>query len=269
MNTTDLREVGSIRLLDLEVISRLSGRDFLPYPFMFTQPSKFKLYDEYIEHAKSVLDRYNNGDLSIFQKCAVSYADADIRVECHVQYIPADTPNVRVVAYRLDQAGFLAKQRPDEDVIDFYELSPYLLGPAAAESATLKKPGSRSAIVIPEYRQLPRLFPEHAWKTPNNAQASVDVSILHATDDEPSGIEVPRAKVTAFGTVQSHWRPTRSWGIDRGKDFAVWIRIKDDGDYLYKCDFSEATPVTTPVLAERIDRLISEDIKTLRQFRKG
>jgi hypothetical protein len=269
MSTADLREVGSIGLLDLEIISKLSGRDFLPYPFMFTQPPKFKLYDEYFKYAKSVPDRYNNGDLRIFQKCAGSYADADIRVECHVQYIPADTPNVRVVAYRLDQAGFLAKQRPDEDVIDFYELSPYLLGPAVADSATLKKPGRRSGIVIPEYRQLPRLFPEHAWKTPNNAQASDDVSIHDATDGEPSGIEVPRAKVTAFGTVQSHWHPTRSWGIDRGKDFAVWIRIKDDGDYLYQPDFSEAKPMSRPMLAERIDRLISEDVKALRQFRNG
>jgi hypothetical protein len=269
MSTADLREVGSISLLDLDIISRIFGRDFLPYPFMFTLPSKFSLHDEYVEYARSVLDRFNDGDLRMFQECAGSYANADIRVECHVQYIPADTPSVRVVAFRLDQIGFLAKQRSDEDVIDIYELSPYLLGPAVAELVALKKPGRRSGIVIPEYRQLPILFPEHARETPNDAGASDDVSIHHATDDEPSGTKVPRAEVTAFGTVQSHWRPTRSWGIDRGKNFAVWVRIKDDGDYLYKPDFSEATPLTVLVLAERIDRLISEDIKVLRQFRNG
>jgi hypothetical protein len=266
MSTADLRALGSIDLLDLDIISRLSGRDFLPYPFMFTRPSKFSLQDEYAAYARSIPGRYNNGDLRIFQECAGAYANADIRVEYNLQYIPADTPTVRVIAYRLDQAGFLAKQRPNEDVIDFYELSPYLLGPAVAESAALKKPGRRSAIIIPEYRQLPRLFPEGAF-TSNNAGASDDFSIHQTTDGEPSGTQVPRAEVTAFGTVQSHWRPTRQWGIDHGKNFGVWVRIKDDGDYLYKPDFSAATPVATPVLAERIDRLISEDVKVLRQFR--
>jgi hypothetical protein len=273
MSTADLREVGSIDLLDLDIISRLSGRDFLPYPFMFTQPSTFSLHDEYVAYAKSVPDSYTNGDLRIFQECARSYANADIRVECNVQYIPTDTPNVRVVAYRLDQKGFLAKQRPDEDIIDFYELSPYLLGPAVAESVALKKPGRRSGIVIPEYAPsgtlFGKLFPECAGTPTNKAGPSDDVSIHQATDDEPTGTPVPRAEVSAFGTVQSHWRPTRSWGIDRGKNFAVWVRIKDDGEYLYKPDFSAATPVATPVLAERIDRLISEDVKAIRQFRSG
>jgi hypothetical protein len=269
MSTADLREVGSISLLDLDIISRFYGRDFLPFPFMFAQPPRFQWHDEYVEYATSVPDRFNHGDLRMFQECARVYANADIRVECHVQYIPADTPNVRVVAARCDQAGFLARQRSDDDVIDVYELSPYLLGPAVADSAALKKPGRRSGIVIPEYCQLPGLFPEHAWHTPSNAGASDDVSIHDATDGEPSGTNVPRAEVTAFGTVQSHWRPTRSWGIDRGKNFAIWLRIKDDGDYLYQPDFSQAKPMSRPMLAERIDRLISEDVKALRQFRNG
>jgi hypothetical protein len=256
MSTADLREVGNISLLDLDIISKFYGRDFLPYPFMFTQPSRFAWRDEYAEYARSVPDRYNNGDMRMFQACVRSYANADIRVECHVQYIPADTPSVRVVAYRLDQVGFLAKQRPDDDVIDVYELSPYLLGPAVAESVALKKPGRRSAIVIPEYA-----------RTPDNAGASDDVSIQHTIEGTRDAAEVARAEVTAFATVQTHWRPTRTWGLDRGKKFAVWVRIEDDGEYLYKPDFSEATPVTAPRLAKRIDRLVSEDVKALRQFR--
>ena len=259
MSTADLREVGSISLLDLDIISRFYGRDFLPFPFMFTQPPRFQWHDEYVEYATSVPDRFNHGDLRMFQECARVYANADIRVECHVQYIPADTPNVRVVAARCDQAGFLARQRSDLDVIDVYELSPYLLGQAVAESVALEKPGRRSVIVIPEYARVPT----------NNAADCDDFTIEHTLEGTRNTTEVPRAHVTAYGTVQSHWRPTRNWGIDPGKNSALWIRIKDDGDYLYKRDFSEATPVTTPVLAERIDRLISEDIKTLRQFRKG
>jgi EspG family len=258
MSTADLRKIGSIDLLDLDIISRFYGRDFLPYPFMFTQPSRFSWHDEYVEYARSVPDRFNHGDLAIFQECAGSYANADIRVECHVQYIPADTASVRVVAARRDQAGFLAKQRPDEDVIDVYEVSPYLLGPAVADSVALEKPGRRSAIVIPEYAPVSA-----------NADAPEDFTIHQTIEGASSAVEVARAEVTAYGTVQTHWRPTRHWGIDPGKSAAVWVRIKHDGDYLYQPDFSEARPMSRPMLAERIDQLISEDVKALRQFRNG
>jgi hypothetical protein len=261
MSSTDLWKIGSVSLLDVDIINSRFGHDFLPYPFMLTQPSRFSWhdeYDQYEEYERSIPERYNNGDLAIFQPFAVAYGAADIRVECHVQYIPSDTSSVRVLALRSDQLGFLAQQRPDEDVIDIYELSPYLLGPAVADSVTLEKPGRQPAIVIPEY-----------VRSSNNAGTSTDLTIRHTPEDVPDAIKVPRAEVTAFGTVQTHWRPTRRWGIDRSKEFAVWVRIKDDGEYLYKPDFSEATPVTQPILAERIDQLISEDVKALRQFRSG
>ena len=90
MRTTDLHQIGSIDLTDLDIISRSSGRDFLPYPFMFTSPSQFSTHNEYVNYARSLPDRFNHGDLRIFQRCAASYAHADIRVECHVQYIPAE-----------------------------------------------------------------------------------------------------------------------------------------------------------------------------------
>jgi hypothetical protein len=256
MSPTDLRKIGSISLLDLDIINTIYGRDFLPFPFMYTQPSRFSSQDECSDYERSVPERFNTGDLAIFRDCIGAYAIADIRVECHVQHIPADATSIRVVAIRLEQMGFLAKQRPDDDVIDIYELSPYLLGPAVADSAALQKPGHRSGIIIPEYAQVP-----------NNTRAPDGPTIQHTIEGTPNSAEVPRAEVTAFGTVQTHWRPTRRWGIDRGKKCDVWVRIKDDGEYLYKPDFSEATPVTKPILAERIDRSISEDIKALRRFR--
>lgn len=256
MSNADRRKIGSIGLLDLDIINSFYGRDFLPFPFMLTQPTRFSWHDEYIDYARTVPDRFHHGDLRIFQECAGSYANADIRVECHVQYISADTPSIRVVAFRLDQLGFLAKQRPDEDIIDIDELSPYLLGPAVADSVALDNPGRRSGIVIPEYAP-----------APGSATTSDDISIRHTIEPEPSATKVAHAEVTAFGTVQSHWRPTRNWGVDPSKSLAAWVRIKDDGDYLYKPDFSEATPMTRPALAEQIDRLISEDVKALRQFR--
>lgn len=254
----DLRKVGSISLLDVDIISKFYGREFMPYPFMFTQPSRFSWKHQYDEYARLVPERFNNGDLAVFKQAGIAYANADIRVECHVQHIPADTASVRVVAARRDQIGFLAKQRADEDVIDVYELSPYLLGPAVAGSAALKKPGRRSAIVIPEYAPIR-----------NGANASEDFSFHHTIEGEPNVTEVAQAEVTAFGTVQSHWRPTRRWGLDRGKNAATWVGIKDDGDYLYTADSSEAKPVSQAILAERIDRLITEDVKALRHFRSA
>ncbi len=258
MSGVDLRLVGSGDLVDLEIISTFYGRDFLPYPFMQTRPSsRFSTQDDFDEYARSVPDRFNNGDLRIFRRCCESYVDADIRVECHVQYLPADTPSVRVVAHRAADLGYLVKQRPDEDIVDVYELSPYDLGPAIADSVSLTMPGSRSEIVIPEYA-----------RSTHNAHATGGFSVRSAVVRQ-TATEVRRADVTAFATVQSHWRPTRRWGFDRGKNAVLWVRIKNDGEYIYSPDFSVARPMNRQTLAERTDRLIAEDVKSLRDFRSG
>jgi hypothetical protein len=251
----DLRQVGSIDLVDLDIISRFYGRDFLPFPFMLTRPSSFATQHELDDYARSVPDRFNHGDLRIFRRWAASYAYADIRVECHVQYIPAETPSVRVVGSRVGELGYIAKQRPDDDVVDVYELSPYALGRAVADSVVVTKPGSRSEIVIPEWA--PRS---------ENAYAAEDFS-LHPIVDTPSATEIRPAEVTAYGTVQSHWRPTRRWGFDRRKNAVVWVRIKDDGEYIYTTDFGKAVPMTLRRLAEQTDQLIAEDVAVLREFR--
>ncbi len=258
MSTAELRRIGSISVLDLDIIAKSYSADGVPFPFSFTQPSRFSRHDDYVDYARSVPDRLSNGDLRMFGECVSAYVHHDIRVECHTQHIPADTPSVRVLAYRLDETGFLAKQRPDDDVVDVYELSPYLLGSAVAGSAALQRPGRLPSIVIPEYA-----------RGANGLPASDEVTIHRAIDGEPSATTVPRAKVRAYSTAQSHWRPTRRWGLDREKNFAVWVRIDDDGEYLYTPDFTEAKPMTVSSLADRIDRLITEDVKALRRFRSG
>jgi hypothetical protein len=251
----DLHEIGSIDVIDLDILSKSYGRDFLPYPFRLTRPSRFSTHHDYVEYARSLPERLNDGDLRTFRRCATSYAHADVRVECHVQYIPADTPSIRVVAHRAGELGYLAMQRPDEDIIDVYELSPYDLGHAVAQAVDLAKSGDKGEIVIPEY-----------WPHNDNAAAAEDFTVLESADIS-TATEVPRADVAAFATVQSHWRPTRRWGFDRRKNAAVWVRIKDDGEYLFAADFREARPMSRPMLAERIDKLIAADIKALRDFR--
>src|SRR6202000_162664 len=136
-------QVGTLDLSDLNAINDFYGRDFLPYPFMFTQTSPYATREEALAYLNTVPDRFNHGDLSMFRECFDAYVDADIRVECRVQYIPADTPSVRVISYRRGQLGFVASQQPDVDLLDFYTVSPYDLGAAVCHAVTLTEPGRR------------------------------------------------------------------------------------------------------------------------------
>jgi hypothetical protein len=244
-------------LLDLKVISEFDGRKFLPYPFMFTRPSSFGTLEEASAYKVTVPDRYYHGDLRAFAECAQAYLDSDIRVECHVQHIPAEAPSVRAVAWRTGQLGFLGVQRPDEDVVDVHTVSPYDLGAAIAEAVPLEDPGGRSAIVVPEY--VPR---RHRAEFDGE-----DFSVSHRVAS-PTEVRVPAREVTVYSTVQSHWRPARKWGFDGHKAALVWIRVEEDGDYVYVPDGSHAKPMTRVMLQDRIDRLVADDIAILREFRR-
>ncbi|MEE6178376.1 ESX secretion-associated protein EspG [Mycobacterium sp. 050134] len=248
--------VGSLDLLDLNAIGEFYGNDFLPYPFMFTQGPRFASGDEARAYVGAVPDRFLHGDLKTFMECVAAYDAADIRVECRAQYIPADTPSVRLIAYRAGHLGFFASQRPDADVIDVHTLSPYDLGPAIAEALPLTQPGTHPEIVIPEY--VPNARPEYD---------SNSLVVRHRST-ATAGVSVPASEVTIYATVQSHWRPTRRWGLDRGKRALVWVRVGDDGEYLYASDQSHARPMTRSALREEIDRLIADDIAILREFRR-
>jgi hypothetical protein len=251
-----MSQVGTIDLLDLKLISEYHGHNFLPYPTMLTQRSRFCSKDEASAYAITVPDRYRHGDLRPFMECVVAYGDADIRVECHVQYIPATTPSVRVMAWRTGSLGFFAAQRTDEDVVDVHSVSPYDLGAAIAEAVPLEQPGGHSAIVVPEY--VPRSRGEF-----DTADFSVSARLA-----APTEVTIHKRDVTVFGTVQSHWRPARKWGFDRGKAALVWIRVNGDGDYIYAQDSSHARPMTTLMLQDRTDRLIADDILILKEFRR-
>jgi hypothetical protein len=249
-------QVGTIDLLDLNVVSEFYGRDFLPYPFMFTQPSPFTTRDEASAYTTTVPDRFNHGDLSIFTECVFAYDAADIRVACHIQYIPADTTSLRVMAFRTGHLGFFTSQRPDADLVDIYTISPYDLGEAICEAVTLTQPGKHPEIVVPEYVPRGRAeFDTAAYGVRHRLDASTEVTIA-------------ASEVSAYATVQSHWRPTRSWGLDRGKQALVWVRIKDDGEYIYAPDHCHARPMTKSALHERIDQLIADDVAILREFRR-
>jgi hypothetical protein len=249
-------QVGTLDLLDLNAISEFYGSDFLPYPFMFTQGPRFATRDEAATYAGAVPDRLLHGDLNCFLECVAAYDAADIRVECRVQHIPADTPSLRLIAYRAGHLGFFASQRADVDLIDVYTLSPYDLSLAIADAVSLTQPGMHNAIVIPEY--VPR----------GKAEYDRGDFVVHHRLASHAGVTVPASEITVYATVQSHWRPTRKWGLDRGKRALVWVRVNDDGEYMYVADQSCATPMTGSLLREEIDRLIADDVAVLREFRR-
>ncbi|OBA78579.1 hypothetical protein A9W99_23170 [Mycobacterium sp. 1164966.3] len=249
-----LSRVGNIELLDLKIISEYYGRAFMPYPFMQMRTDPFANYDEYDAYARSVPDRYNHGDLRVFKKWFSSYLDADLRVECSMQYADSNSAGLRMVAHRLDQSGFLAIQKPD-DVVEVLTLSPYDLGAAIAGTVELSGPGKHPAIVIPEYRQR------------HSAQPTDELVSVRKSPAAPAEVSVRSADVTVLARVQSDWQPARDWGFNRSKNAVVWVRLNDDGEYLYVPDFSCAKPMAARELSDRIDQLIAEDVQVLRELR--
>lgn len=245
---------GSMDLVDIEVLSRAVGRDFLPYPFMHTQPLRFASADEFDRHAGVIRERITGGDLAHYRNCLDTYLSADIRVESNVRY-KRGRPPIRVIAFRRGDKGFLAEQRPNADVVDLYTLSPFDIGPAVAERSGLVAPGIHQRIVVPEYA------PPHLGRDDDAFRVGHSAGPV-----SPSLVEVQLERVIALGTIQSHWRPTRRWGFDKRKSAAVWFRVAEDGDYVFAPDYSSATPIKQHVLAEKIDRLIAADVAVLRRF---
>lgn len=258
MGTVALNRVGSIDLIDLVGICELQGRDGLPYPFWRTQPSS-TIDDD----AVSVAGRFADGDLRIFRAWAEAYLHADIWVTCRVNYAN-DDPDMRILAYRADQSGFLATQQPGEDVVDVYTVSPYELGAAIAGSVDLAQPGTRPRIVIPGYIAQ---YTDTASTRTDEVDYTIRFSPVGGARSGRSRLAVPAADVSVMTTVQSRCRPAREWGTDWGDKLVVAVRVNDDGDYVYAPDFSHATPMRAQDLSQRIDRLIAHDVATLRQQR--
>ncbi|KAA0096632.1 hypothetical protein CIW49_18305 [Mycolicibacterium sp. P1-18] len=254
--TAHAAEVGALDLFDLQLLNERWGRDSLPYPFMLTRPARFEFLDEVAGYAAQLPDRLRSGDLTNFARCLNALRHADVTVTGHVQYVPADTPSIRVLAFRTGQSGYLLEQRADADVVDVYTVSPFELAAAVATAMRLESPGCHPLVVNAEH-------------TPSRPAVvdDDDVVVRHGMTAE-RGVKTSISQLSAYAQVQSNWRPGREWGIDSRKDSLVWVRIKDDGDYLGAPDRSSGIPLTANLLRERIDGLIAADVEWLRQSRE-
>lgn len=253
-----LKRLGQLEIVGVEAISESYGRDFMPHPFAHTQSSPFTGLDGYTRYSRELIERINNGDLGGLKDWFADYVSADLRVECVID--TNDQPRRRLLAHRRGSAGYLAIQQTDEDIVDVYSLAPNQLGAAIAASADLTDPGEHATIVIPE------MAGKQPARNENTGQVSVHIQPTTATGGT---VAVSSTEITTFARVQSRRRPARDWGFDRDKKAVVWVRIDEDGDYVYAPGYKYLTPVTTRDLAQRIDQLITEDVAAIREARGG
>lgn len=249
--------VGSISLTDFAALCDLQGQEQLPYPFAHSDSPPQEARS--IAGTQPIAERFSNGDLRIFAAWMAAYTCADIWVQCRVHHRSGDLRDTRLLALRAGESGFLASQRTGRDVIDVYSLSAYGLGSAIAGSVGLTKPGRRSRIVIPG---CVNYFVEADVDSDDDFAAPVRVPVAG-----PTIVRVRDADVAALATVQSHHEPARSWGVNWQEKFLVWVRVEDDGDYIYDTAFGHAEPMSECKLSERIDGLIAEDVAALRRRR--
>ena len=195
--------VGEVDLADLAEIGRLQGRDGLPYPFAYTRPQK-----QYGRRVASVADRLDHRDLRPFRGWIDAYIDADIWVACRVHYRNPDAPDRRILAYYAGQAGYIAAQRSNDDVVEVSEVSAADLGASIAGSVGLIRPGrTQPGIVIPGYVGY---FVDEA--TPDDDEVyAVRVGDRSPQHEHPV---VDDGAVTALAIIQSRWQPPRRWGVD-------------------------------------------------------
>lgn len=245
-------EVGTLDLFDFQLINERFGRELLPYPFMLTRPTRFEFVDEVARYAAQLPDRLRSGDLTAFARCLDAWPHADVTVTGHVQYVPAVTPSIRLLAFRTGQSGYLLEQRADADVLDVYTVSPFELGAAMVAAMGLEQPGRHPLVVDAEYvPSRPAVVDED------------DVVVRHGVSAE-RGVKRSISQLSAYAQMQSSWRPAREWGVDPRKESLIWVRLDGDGDYLGAPDRSSGVPLTAALLRERIDGLIDADIEWLR-----
>jgi hypothetical protein len=243
--------VGQIAAADLADIGRRAGHDGLPYPFRHTRA-------EHRSVRPTTPQRPDEGEFAPFKTWADAYAAAEIWVTCRVHHRRGDIAVGRVLGFFAGDDGYLATQRSDE-AIAVYTMRAGELAAAIAGSAGLSRPGRHRQVVVPGYVGY---FTKATNSTAVDDDECGPVSVL----DSPRRPSQPRPElladsdVAAVTIIQSRYRPAREWGVDWAKPLIACVQIDGDGDYIYLSDYSEAIPATEAILAERVGRLIADDL---------
>ncbi|KQH77725.1 hypothetical protein AO501_23735 [Mycobacterium gordonae] len=87
----------------------------MPYPFWRT---KREPYWGELEQASVPFVERVRGELRHLREWAETYRDADIWVECRLKPFAPGISAVRLIAHRAGEAGFVAVQRPEAEVVE-------------------------------------------------------------------------------------------------------------------------------------------------------
>jgi hypothetical protein len=266
VTTIALKRVGSVELTDW--IGMCAGQgDGIPYPLWRTRRDP---YWGVVEQGLPPFAERFHGELGPLQEWAETYARADIWVECRVRAFASDLNDIRLVAHRMGEAGFVATQRPIGDVVDVYRLSTLDIGAAVADRADLVRPGTRPSIAIAGFLDNfigTGIGPDSLSVDDSGEEDDYGFSVRHIEPTRSDSVRISCDDVLLLATVQSHCDPLQIRGVDWGRDVAAWVRVKGDGDYIYAAGRDRLVPVNSQTLRGKVDELIAADVRTLRKRR--
>ena len=114
-----------------------------------------------------------------------------------------------------------------------------------------------SEILIPEY--VPR----------GQVELDADDFVVHHKSASTSEVIIPASDVTAIRRFKAIGAQPEGGALIVVSAPCVWVRVNDDGEYIYVPDQSHARPMAKSLLHEQIDRLIADDVAILREFRRA
>ena len=232
--------VCTIAVVDLEAACALYGRDALPPPLGRSRPvGSFWLLSRAPVHK-----RLGEGDLREVRSWVGDLVRADATVQCRVSFSDAGTADIRIHALRVGGSGFFAVQRRDGDgvdVVDIRRVAPYALGSVIAEAAGLVGAGCRVRVAVSGGGDLLPAPP-----------AAVDEYddfgfLVPSAEPRDAALSVVDTRVVvAIGTLSTS-----------NTHVLQWIRIAEDGDYLYAPDgVGYAEPLDVGLLRTCIEDLV-------------
>lgn len=248
-------QVGQIGVADLATMAADLGLERLPYPLNATWPPG---QSPAPVARQPVLDA---DDKAAFSSWVERYMRADIWVTARVFHTAADAPAERIVCFRTADIGYLAVQHTD--TVEVRRLHAHDLAAAIGDELPLTSAGEYREAIVPRYVGYFAGLNPTAPAQYEEAEEPL-WSTRSALPPRPRYQVIPDHDVTTVTVIQSHWKQPHNWGVDWGKNAVVTVAANNDGDYVYRPDYTYATPVDHSVLTMRINTLIAEDVSRIR-----
>ncbi|GAA2552832.1 hypothetical protein [Mycolicibacterium diernhoferi] len=243
--------VCTIAVVDLEAACALYGRDDLPQPLGRSRP----VGSVWLLSREPVRERLGDGDLRDVRNWVEALARAEATVACRVSFSDEGGPDFRLHGLRAGESSFVAVQRRDDegvDVVDIHRVTSYALAGVIAESVGLVGPGRHVRVAVsgggdrlPPAPAAVDEYDDFGFLIPSAEPGDAALSVVDARD------------VAAIGTVRTWQDRHRHWGDDANSHVLQWIRVAEDGDYLYAPGgVGYAEPLDVELLRTCVEELI-------------